>query len=116
MLRTPESNHHCAEFVAAWESVTKTKSRRLSVLVIAVLSFLALGLLSISLIPQNAHSASSTSSKLALKTDKDPALVNLADFKNGYATVIDPALRVSRHGHPFCWHHPGSDDLRPHDF
>ena len=72
------------------ESVTKTKSR-LSVLVIAVLSFLALGLLSISLIPQNAHSASA-SSKLALKTDKDPAPVNLANFKNGYATVIDPAL------------------------
>jgi serine protease Do len=77
--------------LAASESATGTKSRLVSVLVIAVLSFLGLGLLSLSLIPQNAHSAT-PSSKLALKTDKDPAPVNLADFKNGYAAVIDPAL------------------------
>jgi serine protease Do len=31
-------------------------------------------------------------SMVPLKIDKDPAPVNLAEFKNGYASVVDPAL------------------------
>jgi serine protease Do len=73
------------------ESGAERKIRRSNLVWIAILSVLVLGLVSLSIVPQSAHSAS-PSGKLALKIDKSPAPVDLAAFKNGYASVIDPAL------------------------
>ena len=59
--------------------------------VLISLATLVLGILLLAIVPQ-AGSTSSAASKVPLKIDKDPASVSLADFKNGYAPVIDPAL------------------------
>jgi S1-C subfamily serine protease len=59
--------------------------------VISFLTMLVLGLLLVAFVPQTGNSTSAAS-KVPLKIDKDPAAVNLAEFKNGYAPVIDPAL------------------------
>lgn len=67
------------------------KFRRSNVIWIAFLSFFVLGVFTLALNPQDSHRASAAS-KLILKIDKDPAPVNLAEFKNGYAAVVDPAL------------------------
>jgi len=84
------SNHSSWSRMSAKPGAT-TKFKRSSIALVALLTFLVLGLLTLSIGPQNAHSATSPS-KLALKIDKDPPPVNLAEFRNGYASVIDPAL------------------------
>jgi hypothetical protein len=43
------------------------------------------------LTPQTGH-AYLAANKVPLKIDKNPAPVNLTEFKNGYSSVIDPAL------------------------
>lgn len=65
--------------------------RRTNLIVISFLAMLVLGLFLAAIAPQLGSGASATS-KVPLKIDKDPAPVNLAEFKNGYAPVIDPAL------------------------
>jgi hypothetical protein len=59
--------------------------------VISFLTMLVLGILLVAFVPQTGNSTSAAS-KVPLKIDKDPAAVSLAEFKNGYAPVIDPAL------------------------
>jgi serine protease Do len=58
---------------------------------IVMLGILVVGLLLISFVPQ-AGSSSAAASNVPLKIDKNPAPVNLGEFKNGYAPVVDPAL------------------------
>jgi serine protease Do len=70
---------------------TKPGLGRLGMIVITILAMLVLGLFVVALVPQTGNSASA-GSKVPLKIDKNPAAVNLAEFKNGYAPVIDPAL------------------------
>ncbi len=65
--------------------------RRWDLVVISILAMLVLPLIVITLVPQPGRSAS-VAGKVPLKIDKNPAPVNLGDFKNGYAPVIDPAL------------------------
>ena len=67
------------------------KFRRSNVILIAILAFFVLGVFTLAINPEDAHSASAAS-KLTLKIDKHPAPVNLAEFKSGYASVVDPAL------------------------
>lgn len=65
--------------------------RRWDLILIALLAFLVVGAFVAGIGSQLGHAASAAS-KVPLKIDKDPAPVNLAEFKNGYASVIDPAL------------------------
>lgn len=64
---------------------------RLGVAVISILALLLLGLFAFMLVPQIGRSFP-IASKVPLKIDSDPAPVSLADFKNGYSSIIDPAL------------------------
>jgi serine protease Do len=59
--------------------------------IISLLAFLVLGLVTATVVP-GLQSKAAAAAKVPLKIDKDPAPVSLADFKNGYAPVIDPAL------------------------
>jgi serine protease Do len=65
--------------------------RRSNLIAIGVLSFIVLSVLAMTLTPQPGHAAS-TARKVALKVDSDPAPVSLMALKNGFASVIDPAL------------------------
>lgn len=65
--------------------------RRWDLILIALLAFLVVAAFVAGIGSQLGHAASAAS-KVPLKIDKDPAPVNLAEFKNGYALVIDPAL------------------------
>ena len=65
--------------------------RRWNTAIISILSFLVIGLLVATIVP-GLESHAPAASKVPLKIDKDPAPVNLANFTNGYAPVIDPAL------------------------
>ena len=65
--------------------------RRWNLIVISFLAFLVVGVFVAGISADLGH-AGSSSAKVPLKIDKDPAPVNLAEFKNGYASVIDPAL------------------------
>ena len=65
---------------------TTASMRRSNVVLIILLSFLVLGFVVIGFVPSIA------AGKVALKIDSNPAPVDLASFKNGYAKVIDPAL------------------------
>src|ERR1700741_3181451 len=60
-------------------------------IVITILGMLVLGLFVVAFVPQDGNSATAAS-KVPLRIDKNPSAVNLAEFKNGYASVIDPAL------------------------
>src|ERR1700741_2250278 len=60
-------------------------------IVITILSRLVLGLFVVAFVPKDGNSATAAS-KVPLRIDKNPSAVNLAEFKNGYAPVIDPAL------------------------
>jgi serine protease Do len=61
-----------------------------NLVIISMLAFLVLGLFAVALV-QPGHAAGSKAA-VPLKVDSNPAPVNLADMKNGYASVIDPAL------------------------
>jgi serine protease Do len=65
---------------------TKPGLGRLGMIVITILAMLVLGLFVVAFVPQMGNASAS------LRIDKNPAAVSLADFKNGYASVIDPAL------------------------
>jgi serine protease Do len=64
---------------------------RFGIAVLSTLAMIVVGVLLVALVPEIGRS-NSVVSKVPLKIDKDPAPVNLAEFKNGYAAVIDPAL------------------------
>ena len=64
---------------------------KLGVVVISILAALLLGLFFLALVPQIGRSIP-VASTVPLKIDKDPVPVNLGEFKNGYASIIDPAL------------------------
>ncbi|MGB8476140.1 MAG: Do family serine endopeptidase [Candidatus Acidiferrum sp.] len=64
---------------------------RAGVAVVSILGILVLGLFVAVLVPQIGRGGP-IASKVPLKIDSAPAPVNLADFKNGYASIIDPAL------------------------
>jgi serine protease Do len=70
---------------------TKPGLGRLGMIVITILAMLVLAAFVIAFAPQDGNSATAAS-KVPLKIDKNPSAVNLAEFKNGYASVIDPAL------------------------
>jgi len=65
--------------------------RRLNRVIIGTLVVASLGVFAVGLMPRSGH-ASSPAHDVPLKIDKNPGPVNLAQFKNGYASVIDPAL------------------------
>jgi S1-C subfamily serine protease len=70
---------------------TKPGLGRSGMIVITILAMLVLGLFVVAFVPQDGNSATAAS-KVPLRIDKNPSAVNLAEFKNGYAPVIDPAL------------------------
>ncbi|MGB7844179.1 MAG: DegQ family serine endoprotease [Candidatus Acidiferrum sp.] len=78
-------------FLIPVKASTEASFRRWNQVLIAILGMLVLGILLVAIVPP-AGSTSSSASKVPLKIDKDPTPVNLAEFKNGYAQVIDPAL------------------------
>jgi serine protease Do len=65
--------------------------RRWNIGLISMLIFIVLGVFTIAVVPGTANSPSSAN-KVPLKIDTNPVPVNLMEFKNGYASVIDPAL------------------------
>ena len=65
--------------------------RRWNTVIISVLVFFVLGVF-VAAIGPGLEGRATAASKVPLKIDKDPSPVSLADFKNGYAPVIDPAL------------------------
>ncbi len=65
--------------------------RRWNTVIISILAFVVIGMFIATIVPRVESHVSATS-EVPLKIDKDPAPVSLADFKNGYAPVIDPAL------------------------
>ena len=65
--------------------------QRWNIVIISFLAFLFLGLF-LAAMTTGLELTMSAASKVPLKIDKNPAPVNLAEFKNGYAAVIDPAL------------------------
>jgi hypothetical protein len=67
---------------------------------------LVLGFFTLALVPQ-AGTAASAISKVPVKTDRDPAPVNLAEFKNGYAAVVDPAFERPETWVTVCTGHMG---------
>ncbi|HEY1484196.1 MAG TPA: DegQ family serine endoprotease [Candidatus Acidoferrum sp.] len=71
-------------------TAARLKKRR-NIFTLSLVGAMALGLAVAGTIPQLQRKVSAAA-KVPLKIDKDPAPVNLADFKNGYAPVIGPAL------------------------
>ncbi|HLZ52564.1 MAG TPA: DegQ family serine endoprotease [Candidatus Acidoferrum sp.] len=64
---------------------------RFGITIISILTAIVVGIFIVVIVPQSGNT-STMASKVPLKIDKDPAPVNLAEFKNGYASVVDPAL------------------------
>jgi serine protease Do len=65
--------------------------RRWNIGLISMLTFTVLGVFMIAVVPGTANSPS-PANMVPLKIDTNPSPVNLMEFKNGYASVIDPAL------------------------
>jgi serine protease Do len=65
--------------------------RRWNIVVISILATLVAGMFMVAAVPHGAG-ARSAAGKVPLKINPNPAPVNLAQFTNGYAPVIDPAL------------------------
>jgi serine protease Do len=79
-------------FLASIRPSVVTAYRRTNWILISLLSFLVLGVTAISITPQYGHAASTPSSKVPLKIDESPAPVDMSGLKNGYSSIIDPAL------------------------
>jgi serine protease Do len=73
------------------EPGTTLSFRWWDILIISYLVFILFGIIVIGM-TDSFNLNLSAATKVPLKIDKDPAPVNLAVFKNGYAPVIDPAL------------------------
>src|ERR1700739_4698142 len=65
--------------------------RRWNIALISMLTLIVLGVFMIAVVPGTANSPS-PANMVPLKIDTNPSPVNLMEFKNGYASVIDPAL------------------------
>lgn len=89
-MRSTNSNDHPWHLIPV-KPGPKGNLGRVGIIVITILAVLVVGLFLVVLLPQIGRSVP-IASKVPLKIDKDPAPVNLAEFKNGYASVIDPAL------------------------
>lgn len=68
---------------------TIVSMRRSNLIIIAALTFLLVGLLLVAIAPTTGNAALH---KVPLKVDSSPSPADLTDFKNGYASVIGPAL------------------------
>jgi len=89
-MRSTNSNDHPWHLIPV-KPGPKANLGRLGIVVIAILALLVVGLFLVVLLPQIGRSVP-IASKVPLKIDSNPAPVNLAELKNGYASVIDPAL------------------------
>jgi serine protease Do len=89
-MRSTHSNTHPWHLLPV-KPGPKVNLGRIGIAVIVVLAVLVLGLFAMVLVPQIGRSIP-IASKVPLKIDSDPVPVNLAAFKNGYASIIDPAL------------------------
>lgn len=65
--------------------------RASNMILIVILAFLVVGAFVAGTAPQLGHAASAAA-KVPLKIDKDPAPVSMAALKDGYSSVVDPAL------------------------
>jgi hypothetical protein len=72
------------------ESVRKTRWGIFAAVAIALLTVGGVLRAGIIQMPDNGGNESGT--KVPLKFDRNPAPVDLSNFKNGYSAVIDPAL------------------------
>jgi serine protease Do len=65
--------------------------RRWNLALISALVFIVLGVFAMTITPELGHAAAGFH-HVPLRIDENPAPVNLANFHNGYASVVDPAL------------------------
>jgi serine protease Do len=65
--------------------------RHWNIALISALAFIVLGVFAMTMTPELGHAAAGFH-RVPLKIDENPAPANLANFQNGYASVIDPAL------------------------
>jgi serine protease Do len=89
MSRISFPDHGC--YVIPINPAVRPTYRRSNLIIIWSLSFVVLGVFAMALTPEPGH-ASLIAHSVPLKIDANPAPVNLAEFRNGYASVIDPAL------------------------
>src|SRR6202008_2265904 len=89
-MKTSNSDPQPYNLIAA-QPGTKPGLGRSGMIVITILAMLVLGLFVVAFVPQDGNTATAAS-KVSLRIDKNPSAVNLANFTNGYAPVIDPAL------------------------
>lgn len=72
-------------------SRSKANLKGWKIATLSLAAILSLGLVAAIHVP-GLQGKAAAAAKVPLKIDRDPAPVSLADFKNGYAPVIDPAL------------------------
>ena len=89
-MRNSESNPGRWYFVPVKPEIIASL-RRWNIVVIMILAMLVAGMFMVAAVPHGELSRSSAG-KIPLKIDASPAAINLAQFTNGYAPVIDPAL------------------------
>jgi hypothetical protein len=89
-MRDSNSESHLWHFVPVKPGM-EASFRRWNIGMISMLTFVVLGVFTIAVVPGTANNPS-PANKVPLKIDTNPAPVNLMEFKNGYARVIDPAL------------------------
>jgi len=83
---------HLPWFLAAIDLGIVTRRRKSNLLLISLLAVVVLGMALISIAPSSGHASSALASKVPMKIDADPAPVNMTALKNGYSSIIDPAL------------------------
>jgi serine protease Do len=89
-MRSTNSSHERWHLMAS-ERSNNVRFRRSNIAIISFLAFFVIGVF-VSAIATELEVKMSAADTVPLKIDKDPAPLNLAQFKNGYAQVIDPAL------------------------
>src|SRR5215469_15346359 len=90
MSRISFSDHQGC-YVIPVNPAVRPNYRRSNLIIIWSLSFVVLGVFAMAFTPEPGH-ASLIAHSVPLKIDANPSPVNLAEFKNGYASVIGPAL------------------------
>ncbi len=91
MSRSNFSDHQPGYFIPL-KPAGQANFRRWNLIVIWSLVFVVLGVFAMALVPQPGHAFFATLNNVPLKIDKNPRPVNLTELRNGYASVIDPAL------------------------
>jgi len=79
-------------FLATVQPGLVARHRRSNLLIISLLAFVVLGMAALTFAPQYGHASSATLSKVPLKIDSNPAPVDLSALKNGYSSIVAPAL------------------------